>query len=693
MKLLIAIIALVLPVAALGAEPPKKREKPAAEAETLRLVDHAEIAVVRGALSTLTDVAPESIPNRLIPKLTKIALESPDTKAREHALQVLGTMGPRAGSPNLWKRLTPLLDVRRKTPPGRIRGWAAWVIGKTGAPVDEYGLTLIGAMHPFDDFTRAAAEEAFGSLSGDVAKFLRIALRASEPDYIRSRIVLQLAMIEPSEGGLSADEARALYPTAHSTERPILLGVASANMTGKPHEIEFIRSHLNAKTGLRELNVVLRTLTDLGPKAAPLAPYVCELYGGSDRVPSYSVLKFFEAIGPEPEAMCIVPRLEDPDSPYLVADILAGLGSPGLAMLIKWLKSGEGDRRTAALYAMSKLEAPWPAFHAVLEVLRDPSSKQRPDALRVLAKLGEPGQYYIRKHLKDEDEAVRASALDGLRGDGAMDLLLVALREESGAPAMVAAKRFAELESSMTPEERFDRIMAANIPLPTKLDRAAELRVSVLPLFQKMVRSDLAETRQKGVTVAYRLVDQPDEVVPELARLLDDEDREVRFWAASCLKTFGPSAAAAVPALRSALLDEHSVQYAAVEALGAIGPMAAAARPELLEMLDRRATGTVIQAIARLGDVDQKTIDKFLEILRTSKDSYHRTAIARALGDIPTDDAREALREALDDPDEHVRWAAAKSLSRSGDAADRERAKATLDKMGSFPPMRNIERF
>ena len=61
--------------------------------------------------------------------------------------------------------------------------------------------------------------------------------------------------------------------------------------------------------------------------------------------------------------------------------------------------------------------------------------------------------------------------------------------------------------------------------------------------------------RLKGVEVLGRMGSAAEPAVPDLVRLLDDADPEVRKAAARTLGRIGPTAEAAVPALMRALFD------------------------------------------------------------------------------------------------------------------------------------------
>ncbi len=304
--IVVAVVGLTATCVAV-AEPP---DKPAADPAVVALLESDDPLVLRGALVALAESDPATIPAESSSRLAEGALDGTDTKTRELARQVLGRMGERVtGRSRLWPRLAGFLDVRRKAPPGRVRGWAAWTLGKTGAPVDEYGIVLLGAMSPYDDFSRVAALEAFLSLGGDVPRFLRKALVASERGGIRANLIRLLGQVPVDQGGLSGAEARRLLQDAHRSERSALIAIAIDRMRGTPEERAWLEERLSGETGYFELRQIVGQLEELGPQGAYAAPAVCRLIG-TKSAPDFEIFAYFAAVGPAPEAMCAIPLME-----------------------------------------------------------------------------------------------------------------------------------------------------------------------------------------------------------------------------------------------------------------------------------------------------------------------------------------------------------------------------------------------
>lgn len=127
-----------------------------------------------------------------------------------------------------------------------------------------------------------------------------------------------------------------------------------------------------------------------------------------------------------------------------------------------------------------------------------------------------------------------------------------------------------------------------------------------LPLFKTLARSAPTPQISAAAAMALTAVAPGDlTVVQTLQELLDDHfaTPEVRAAAATALGASGPLAAAAVPALTSALqIEDPAIQNAAIDALAQIGPAAAAATPLIVELLDKTEhTKHAVTALGRLG--------------------------------------------------------------------------------------------
>lgn len=135
-----------------------------------------------------------------------------------------------------------------------------------------------------------------------------------------------------------------------------------------------------------------------------------------------------------------------------------------------------------------------------------------------------------------------------------------------------------------------------------------------------------------GAAGFYILGPDAQSAVPELRRLLKDDDESVRGTAALCLGWIGPAAQAAVPDLIKEF--EHEIcsatnqNFAAAFALGQIGPSAKAAIPALLTGLTNNSGQCQITSRAALINIHGISISPLLEEL---KDTARPTQCAIAM--------------------------------------------------------------
>ncbi len=168
----------------------------------------------------------------------------------------------------------------------------------------------------------------------------------------------------------------------------------------------------------------------------------------------------------------------------------------------------------------------------------------------------------------------------------------------------------------------------------------------------------------------------PEEVVPALVDLLEDENLDVRCAAAGGLGQLGPAAAGAVPALIAAMAtDEHDSSHRAVwavigRAVARIGPPAL---PELVRALgsdDPRLYSGAAVAIHEMGPQASGAVDALAEML--SSDSHRKRGAAihaiQGIGPAATG-AVEALRRSLGHEDFHTRYWACQALGAIGPGA------------------------
>jgi len=153
-------------------------------------------------------------------------------------------------------------------------------------------------------------------------------------------------------------------------------------------------------------------------------------------------------------------------------------------------------------------------------------------------------------------------------------------------------------------------------------------------------------------------------VVPALTGAIHDGCDQVRRRAVRSLGDLGDAALPALPHLISALRDPVTcVRLEAMATLGRLGPDAEPAIPYLVALLSDEETRVRTVAASTLKKIGAECIPYLVEGM-ADPDAILRERAALLLGHLraTSDDAVEALLEALSDYDEDVRAAARRAL-------------------------------
>lgn len=189
----------------------------------------------------------------------------------------------------------------------------------------------------------------------------------------------------------------------------------------------------------------------------------------------------------------------------------------------------------------------------------------------------------------------------------------------------------------------------------------------VAPLIEKLTDNDF----QVRHDAADAIVKIGSPAVPALIEALKNENKQVRWRAASALGAIGAEASAAVPALITTLQDEEEyIRRIGAYALGKIGPQASAAVPELLDALqdsDRNISLVAAYALGKIGPQASAAVPTLIAGLQDANAEVRLNA-ATALGRIGAEAKTTvpALIAALQDKDKYVRQGAADALGRFG---------------------------
>ncbi|MBI5509595.1 MAG: HEAT repeat domain-containing protein [Deltaproteobacteria bacterium] len=177
------------------------------------------------------------------------------------------------------------------------------------------------------------------------------------------------------------------------------------------------------------------------------------------------------------------------------------------------------------------------------------------------------------------------------------------------------------------------------------------------------LENDFAATRALG------RIGRP--AVPALAKALGDRRPEVRFGAASALRSIAPNVEPALPAIIRALDDELAgVRWCAAEALGTLGVKAEGAVAALARHVNDVDLGTrssSIKALAGMGPGAAPALAPLTAALGDREASV-RAAAAQALGMVGRAAATAApqLQRLQADPDHQVADAAKRALEKIG---------------------------
>jgi HEAT repeat protein len=201
--------------------------------------------------------------------------------------------------------------------------------------------------------------------------------------------------------------------------------------------------------------------------------------------------------------------------------------------------------------------------------------------------------------------------------------------------------------------------------------------ISALPGLLKALKDPDTRVR-RGALSAIRY---PPEALPDLVRILDEDDPALAADVSYALGAMGP---AAVPALVRELASPHAeCRQAACSALGSLGRHAAPAVPALIEAcFDDETSSAAIGALRRLGTEAKEAAPYLAELADASSNELARLALQAMRGEpvppppSPPDNA--LLRRQLSDADARTAGHAAFELGRLL-ASDPE----TLDALGA----------
>jgi HEAT repeat protein len=453
-----------------------------------------------------------------------------------------------------------------------------------------------------------------------------------------------------------------------AAEEPAPPEVHGPKIMGKT--VEGWIAHLRKYENEDERKLAMMCLADFGAAAAPAVPDLVtlskdELQPNTQRMAAEAL----GAIGPAakpaiPDLLAIVNSPKKPASHRAtacasIAQIDPEANAVRKAVMLS-LRDGNGEVRSAAIEAAVTI-APFEttALPALARMVL--TSQDAQEAATALRCIGEAGVDPLIKAVERGDGPSRKAAAEALAHMGkpaaaALPVISRVLKRERdpklrGALALSLARL-----SPKDPEVLqvlVEQIEASEPGKATEISSASEAQLllaagnDAVPALRKGLRSHDAAVRKQMVAILAKLQQPSQDVIEELLARAQDKDGEVALAAIKALDNFGPAAAAAKESLLDLARHDKNLQHVAETA--ALNVSREAGKPRYRSALEARPDADVLAA---LKSPDAPTRQEAADALRSRSDDN---------GAIAT-----ALIETLNDSDEKVRFAAAKSLAHFG---------------------------
>jgi len=340
--------------------------------------------------------------------------------------------------------------------------------------------------------------------------------------------------------------------------------------------------------------------------------------------------------------------------------------APEIAELLRRLRSGGTDERERAATDLGRhaQETPAALVESLGRIGPDEAVPSLREALRHPDFYDHPRRLFFLSGLIDALEAIGpgADALPALHEmleheDRSEDWLCAA--QVLGAIPGTDGRAITHLRGRLRDPDRKVRHLAAAC--------LGCFGSAVEPVLIPLLRDEKPDARILGLIGLGRSGNAADPAVPDLIRLLDDADAEVRACAVDALMGLSchdlPSLAKAAPALAAFIqtTTDDGLRFDAAETLGNLGRGAAPIAPSLIEMLGDANEKVRSEAAHVLGRIRR---------LRSPESEEHRAA-AHALGGLGCAAASAVpdLIPLLEDEDRFVREQAVSALGSLGSAA------------------------
>jgi len=491
----------------------------AVPALALRVAQDADPLVAVRAAEALLRIDPHE---KFVAFLSS-ALEHEQAKVRRAAAQSLGNVGALAVT-----ALPKLIDCLKDSD-GDVRWAAVATLGRIGPEARAAVPVLTEALK--DSILRGMAADSLGAIGPDARAAVPGLKRLIESGDKDGRWPAAIALVRI--GGPGAEAAT-----------PVFIDALKASDAGQRWD-------------------ALCYLQRLGPRASAAVPAIKALLKSPDAFLRELAVVTVGKIGPDAKAAVpeLLPLLggDDEDLRPRAAVSLAEIGTSALPGLSQQLRNGNADARYWAAQALARV-GPMASQFAVFLAERlsdDPDANVRGAAAVALGEIGAEAKGTagaLTAALRDQESHVRILAAEAL--------WKVEKTSERALPVLGKELKGPDVSSRREAAEALGRLNAAAKP--------------ALPLLRKTLADKDTDVRVAAAQAVW-LVGGDADVVPVLAAALQDKDAESRREAAKILACIGPPAKAAWTGLARLLRDnDPDVRKAAAQAMRRIDVDAAA---------------------------------------------------------------------------------------------------------------------
>lgn len=384
----------------------------------------------------------------------------------------------------------------------------------------------------------------------------------------------------------------------------------------------------------------------------------------------------------------------DENQRYWAVRALVGIGREATPLLLRLLARGAKPMRTHAAVAMGEIGDP-AAIPALVEALGDEVWQVRFHAFEGLVAFGEGAFPALSAALEgeNEDRSYWAAKALGKLGERSRDVLLQALRNGNRRLRFVVAAALGETgdlrvvkvlvgylsDKSWIVRKRASDALAeiGPIAIPTLMEALAMpegpatrwLLAALCRMGEKGVKALVLFLRKRGEAFAWNAKDDltglGPAAEPVFLELIGDPDRDLRFFAATCLGEL-PSDAKIDEALLRCLADPTwSIRKVAADALAERGPAVLGRLSQAMDTGNEDLRFWVTAVFRKMGSAG---VEKLLEALQDSNSNVAYFA-ATALAEVPEKRVVKPLIRALASSSWPVRNAASTSLALLADLA------------------------